>query len=259
MTARSVGKDRVIEFVGLPGCGKTTVAKHILSLKRELPVPVTNGKDRTYSKKRTMLFLVRKFVPCVRIIFYLSVYILFRQSDASIWDRLRRIGTFYKVYCGMLLSFFHRITYADASGEVAFFEHGPINIFWMIDLDCGSHEKLLRKIIQHIQRDFGVEYVFFDISPAAAAERITQAFGRATTPFDRIGEAERLAIFKNNETRFRLLLRMLEDSGANCLVVDAKSGVEEKAGTILSWLNLKNRESVRASSWHPFLLLLAHM
>lgn len=223
----------VVEFVGLPGCGKTTAADQVLPLlgakgircrgRRSVHQP-WNKRLRTYAS--TAAFHLRhpgSVAASLARALSLSPLELRRLPQA-----LRMAGWSRHLKQPMIGNY-----------DLLVFDQGIVQDAWSLALGASrEHETQLRRSIQASVGDVAVNlaYVYFDIDIDLAVERI-RARANGTSRFDRMADDKaRQMLHEHRADLERCFTFAVEATGARSCHIDASSTLDKTTQQVLEFI-----------------------
>jgi thymidylate kinase len=223
----------VLEFLGLPGAGKTTLAERLLPLlhqegracgRREAIGRLKGGRAEHYAR--------------------LAAFTLRRGRHLSAARRLAAAVTPSSIarwrFAAKLAVWPYRLSLAGDRGyDTLVLDQGPLQSAWCVLLGGALRdEAALRAAVGDLLADraFAFAFIFVDIAPELAADRIA-ARGPMGPPFDR-GTAETLRLLSAHRDHLERILRIAEErTGSPVLRVDGSASLEENDRRIAAFVD----------------------
>lgn len=223
----------VIEFLGLPGAGKSALAERLVRKleaeghapgRRETIERVTWGRPEHFARLAAFtLARGRHLSTAMRLAAAVTPSSLARWrfgAKLATWPyRLSRVS---QHHCRMLV-----------------LDQGPLQSAWCVLLNGELHdEAALRAAVYDLLADrrFAFAFVSVELSPEAAADRIA-ARGPMAPPFDR-GRPETLRLLTAHRAHLERILQIAgEHVGAPLLRLDGAAPLEENDARIAAFVD----------------------
>ncbi len=223
----------VVEFVGLPGCGKTTVANQLLPLLSARGVRCRGRRSAHQPWKR-------------RLRTYASTAAFHLRHPGSATASVARALSLSPLELQRLP---HALRMAGWSRhlkqpvignyDLIVLDQGIVQDAWSLALGASAEQdKYLRRSIQASVGDAAVNlaYVYFDIDIDLAVERI-RARASGTSRFDRMRDNEALEMLhKHRGDLERCFTLAVEATGARSCHIDASSSLDETNQQVLEFV-----------------------
>ncbi len=223
----------VIEFLGLPGAGKSALAERLVQKleaegrapgRRETIERVTWGRPEHFARLATFtLARGRHFSTAMRLAAAVTPSSLARwRFGAKLATWPYRLSRVYQHRCHTLV-----------------LDQGPLQSAWCVLLDGELHdEAALRAAVYDLLADrrFAFAFVYVEVSPEVAADRIA-ARGPMAPPFDR-GRPETLRLLTAHRAHLERILQIAEAHvGAPLLRLDGAAPLEENDVIIAAFVD----------------------
>ena len=223
----------VIEFLGLPGAGKTSLVQQVLR-RRQADGRIRgrgdfigrHGRGRTEHYARLAAFTVtrpRHLLSAMRLAAKVT------PTRTRRWWFAANLATWPYHF-----SLMHRY-----NCETLVLDQGPLQSTWCVLLDGELREEgALRAAVQDVLADkrFTFALVYVDIAPELAADRIA-ARGPMEPPFHR-GRAETLRLLVAHRQHLQQIVEIAEEhAGIPVLRVDGNTQLELNAARIAAFVD----------------------
>lgn len=239
------GKPLVVEFVGLPGSGKTTVAEAVREkLQREKTVSSTAINPSR--QRRDLVEKIRMFpefvVFCTRFHSYFGLGLLALFYSRRDWTRkvkrLINIAAYMfleKKYLGGLIA---------GESNYIILDEGPVHHLWSFFYSSGAvSEKIISGMISGVVSLSRI-YIYMDCDKD---EMISRVLGRDTqSRFDLMSREELRKAYDLGELNYLLIEQSMQQIGVEIFRVDSSGslGVEEAVRAIMTVLSKKKHDAV---------------
>ena len=237
-------RSAVIEFIGLPGAGKSTLSHRVAEILQqrgwrvEQPTYSVNHEMRTWERLllKLRLVLAEAIFHPARAVRSVNAILATRQASAADFMGV----TVNWLFMSSLLR------KSDRRTGVHIFDEGPLNALWSIGFSAGSAGTagILGELAR--QRSTPVVVALVEVDIAAVRERLDlRKDGRSrlerTGPADDAWERARRALQQVKAT-----LQMLTDEGADIQVVAVRNRGSEDLDALANRLAAAFEESLRS-------------
>src|SRR5690625_2120876 len=201
---------KVIEFIGLPGSGKTTTTHELLNILSEQNVSFFTRNDManlSIRNNRTIYFLILLFSTFLnyKLVFYISVYIwnskLFTKED---FNRFKNIYVRY-----YLISQLKKKAIKE-NVQFIILEEGVIHLLWCLLLDSkGTSKETLVNVLKQLNINNHL-FVYLNLTNEIAAERVKKRVNINNSRFDKLEFKELITIYEKNEYYYEYMIKFFK-------------------------------------------------
>lgn len=221
-----------VEFIGLPGAGKTTVLREVCALLDAAGrVHATNDDLRAWMQARSRLSraLLALGRP-LQLLGHLWAGYRFARSagrlDRNAAIRVRK-SPWYAVYLEGYC--------AEHPGSCVLLDQWGLQNLWSIGAFSGTFdERRLDRIVQALTQRPRL-YVYLDADQDLAAARLA-ARAQGNSRIDDLGATETREVLARAARLMQAIVARLERSRARLLVLDARAGVDENARRVYQFM-----------------------
>lgn len=245
-----------VEFVGLPGAGKTTVLEEVLPRLTALgyrcvfvgrtgarvvgPFPEKAGRSARAASRES---------AAGRLLFYVSLHLKLWHLATAAYGYVLSVGKFAKRRLRMVRALLRSVSNIRIASEMVRGMHGDMLISsqgvaaylrqMTVIHGCAPDGRLIG-VAKRVGRALGptrAVVVVFDIDPAMAAARIQQR-PRRLGPWDRMELTQRQQALSTQLPRIEQILVSLEEADVidGVLRIDAAKAPAENAGVVTEFL-----------------------
>lgn len=224
----------VLEFIGLPGAGKTAVAARLISELRARGITYVERRSPRRPSERTMVRRIRRAGALVRERRFMLAALRFAAS-------VRPVSVGRLVRALRLTGWARQFrSYATSGVEVIVLDQGPLQDVWSLTVPSrrwneSAMQATVRRLL-HTPR-MARAFVYVDVDVETAAERLRRRRG-SRSRFDRLSPAQMRAWLDTYE---RALTSVFEYAGqviqAPCLRVDGTLPIDEAGRTVARFLD----------------------
>jgi thymidylate kinase len=222
---------RVVEFVGLPGAGKTTAAHWLAErlAKDEARTVIFRDIKRDISRL-PKLQRVEEVARADRRIWTAAYHGILSPLSSHRWSKRIR-GPFQVADYFLAIDRENRRTDNE---RLLFLEDWIVQSLWRACCIGACRLRRAKQLIEYHARCFDVSYVFFDIDPETSAERI---FDRAEkrkaglekgwTNFEKFEFGDCVAVLHERKKVFVEMISFMRDNDIRTLTVDGRCPTEQ--------------------------------
>ena len=224
----------VLEFIGLPGAGKTAVAACLVSELKARGIACAERRAPRHPNEGTMVRRIRRATALLREHELTVASLRFAASVRPL--SLGRLARALRL-SGWATQF---RSYATSGVEVIVLDQGPLQDVWSLTVPSRrwnepAMQAAVRRLL-HTPR-LGRAFVYVEVDVETAAERLGQRRGTRSR-FDRLSPAQRRAWLDRYE---RALTSVFEYAGqvtnAPCLRLDGTLPTDEAARNVARFLD----------------------
>jgi len=237
----------VVEFLGLPGAGKSTLAREVIELLAGNQYETYNYeqifKNRNITRKWSSAFIY--YCKNFGLVFYLLLYTLFSSPINPVILKYN-IGRFLKLLELIVMLELSRRKINLSS--LMIFDQGIIQCTWSITSKGGGvNKKLLKKALSKKKQIIPDIIVYVDIQARVAAARIKERDSK--TDFDHLTFEKTKALFRVQACYYRAILETIKEvKDVTVLVVDGNAGVRDNIDYITAFIKDIIEETVNSKN-----------
>lgn len=224
----------VLEFIGLPGAGKTAMAARLVSELRARGITYVERRTPRRPGDRTIVRRIRRVAALLRERRFTLASLRFAASVRPL--SLGRLVRALRL-TGWARQFH---SYATSGVDVVVLDQGPLQDVWSLTVPSRRwNEPAMQAIVRRLLHTprLGRALVYVDVDVETAAERLHRRRG-SRSRFDRLSPAQMRAWLDTYE---RALTSVFEYAGqvtkAPCLRVDGTLPVDEVARNVARFLD----------------------
>lgn len=219
----------VVEFVGLPGSGKSTVCESVKAILADAGMRSSTNEDfvawsSKLGKPRKLWLLLRSPIRTLRHLF--NGVRFWASFDRPTLASLRRV-----VLAPMIAQLLERFLESE-SAPLALLDQADVQGIWSIGAHARRYNgKALSGLLRSAAADGSRLYVCVRADVAFASRNVaTRAAGGSR--FDALAVSQTKEALLGAQPLMAEILRWLEARGGNVLMLDAAADVEQKAREI---------------------------
>jgi len=236
-------KPLYIEFVGIPGAGKTTIGKETLEkLARKYIVdtyiqriiPSNNDFDffgKLPKNKKFFLFTksLVKNLPVILLI--LKFYLSLRPFTFERRER-KNLLSFTKMFLSV-----EAMKINNLQANILFVDRGFINMLVTVTLNKKFKKKKLEELLKNLYRNLLLVLVIIDIDPNEAFYRVKNRLPKGDCR-ENLSKKEALAEYKTINAKMKLILDLLQEKNFTGpqLCISGKESAEKNVPKIISFI-----------------------
>jgi thymidylate kinase len=228
----------LLEFVGLPGAGKTTVAARLVSCLRARGITCadrrTGGNPRdAFRRLRRAAFLVRNA----------NLAFSSLRFAASVWPvSLARL-----THAARLAGWARQLrVYAGSEVDVVVLDQGPVQDAWSMTVpgelwDDAALRVAVRRLVE--STNIPRAYVYVSVDADTAVDRLRQRRG-SSSRFDRLSDADaRRWLVRYEDSLSSIFQYAVAVANAPFLRLDGTLPVEEQCQQLADFVDITRRDS----------------
>lgn len=227
---------RVIEFVGLPGAGKTTAARWLAARLTEEETKTVIFRDIKRDISRLpKLKRVEVVARADRHIWTAAYHGILSPLSAHRWSKRIR-GPFQVADYFLAIDRENRRTDRD---RFLFLEDWIVQSLWRACCIGACRLRRAKQLIEYHAKCFDVSYVFFDIDPETSALRIFEraekrkaGLENGWTNFEKFEFDDCVAVLRERRKVFVEIISAMHESNIRTLTVDGRCATEQVSGAI---------------------------
>ena len=224
----------IIECFGLPGAGKTTVINEVKSYYKNIGVTAADRNNvanwlTQLPKTQKLFFVFRNPIWALKGFFSW----LFSRS-AYYWNRPFLLHSFPDFINKPLYLRRYLLKYKPA---VCLLEQWSIQHLWSAWVGHNQPTQgWINHQVHHLEKLNHSRYIFFQIAPQIAAERIHNR-KKGQSRFDRMSKAVIEKQLVKEYELMNMILNAVKESKSDLLIVDASQPPEQSFSLIKKWLD----------------------
>jgi thymidylate kinase len=233
----------VLEFVGLPGAGKSAVAELLGAALAQRGISWGGRKDVGGQKVRRSNHYAGLALYYLRHPAELQAALQLGQGGSSrIWARVYQAVKYVSVWS-------YRLALARRSGcQVLILDQGPVQDAWSLLLRGPWRDEMVQEAVSRVIRTSGLSYalVYFDLPVEVAVRRIAQRPTRESR-FDRLEPPESARQLTREGKRLeQLYARVVETTGTPQFRLTATQPLEQSCAELEGFIAAIQRGVPRA-------------
>lgn len=223
----------IVEFVGLPGAGKTTIANEVIARLATAGLNCASKSDLTGSFKTYQRWTKLMHYALYSVedpgLFTAALLYGFHVKPLNIESMRRSIGLIRKSHL------YQDYVAQHGSYDIILLDQGLIQDIWSVGITgYRPGEKYLVRLVNAIAWHSPYMVVKFDIDVETSGTRIGERTTMASR-FDRVGPDTRIQMLSKHKTALGVITGLVRKVGkARFHRVDAKCSIEDNAGSISS-------------------------
>jgi thymidylate kinase len=222
---------RVVEFVGLPGAGKTTAARWLAQRLAEEEATTVIFRDIKRDISRLpKLKRVEVVARADRRIWTAAYHGIFSPLSSHRWSKRFR-GPFQVADYFLAID---RENQRTDNERFLFLEDWIVQSLWRACCIGACRLRRATQLIEYHARCFDVDYVFFDIDPETSAVRIFEraekrksGLEKGWTNFERFEFDDCVAVLRERREVFVEMISFMRDNDIRTLTVDGRCATEQ--------------------------------
>ncbi len=225
----------IVEFVGLPGAGKSTVAAQVFEqLQLEGRTVISRSQilaqwHNTHLVKR-LFQLVPHRVNHWRVLLN-SLFFALRVQPISRWSILQALKTFVNVKRN------DAVARAHSNDQIILLDQGAIQELWSVGITGRPPQSsAIQHGIEPILRDRRLAIVYFNADVNTALERIMHRPRKGICQFDMMKPDEAYASLSRYFPCLEKAVHHAQFTGVPVLEVDSSLQIEQQSEAIVAWI-----------------------
>ena len=226
-----------VEFVGLPGAGKTTVSQKVgTRLRAEgIQLVMRNEVLEEWHQASNWKKLLQLFPAHLNHwhILISSLVLAFQVKPISWWSISKAIKTFSNIK--------RNDTVAQTGDcQLLLLDQGPMQEAWSVMMaGTLSRSEYLKKEIMLLADRRPTAIVYFKLDVDTAIFRIQKRPRKQNCPFDLMSPVKAHASLLNYFPYLQKIVEYARDCGVPVLEIDASSSIDEQSDEIVEWISNK--------------------
>ncbi|MDZ7957337.1 MAG: AAA family ATPase [Aulosira sp. DedQUE10] len=240
----------ILEFVGLPGAGKTTVCHEVASLLKEQGVSLVAGDEILYQwKQQSNWQQLRKLIPQTQNQWQILLHSLFLASQvkptngqsfskaAKIFTNVKRLDAIARSHSVSEISAAPRAIARHQDPQIILLDQGLLQETWSVGI-TGTTPALenVRQELALLFHQRPMAIVYFQIDVDTALERV-QNRPTAESRFDRMHPEAAQQLLSKYVSYLQEIISCTQTFNIPILEIDSSLPIDEKAQNILFWIN----------------------
>ncbi len=233
------GQSLILEFVGLPGAGKTTICREVASQLNNQGVSFVSGDEilQQWRQQSTWQRLI-KLIPQTQNQWQILLYSLFLASQVKPTNR-QSFSKAAKIFANVkrLDAIARSAAPRTQNSQIILLDQGLLQETWSVGITgtTPSAESIKQELaLLFHQRPMAI--VYFQIDVDTALERI-QNRPTSESRFDRMHPEAAQQLLSRYVAYMQKIVNCAHTFNIPILEIDSSLPIDEKAKSILSWMN----------------------
>ncbi|QIR39857.1 AAA family ATPase [Tolypothrix sp. PCC 7910] len=237
------GQPLILEFVGLPGAGKTTVCREVASRLKNQGLSLIGGDEilQQWKQQNTWQKLI-KLIPQTQNQWQILLYSLFlasqvKPTNKQSFSKAAKIFANVKRLDAIARSAAPRAIAHHQDSQIILLDQGLLQEIWSVGITgtTPSGENIKQELaLLFNQRPMAIAY--FQIDVDTALERI-QNRPTAESRFDRMHPEAAQQLLSKYVAYMQEIVNCAQTFSIPILEIDSSLPIDEKTQSILSWMN----------------------